>query len=330
LGKEFASAALKAINNSGLNIKEVDLIGSHGQTVWHQIDEKGNATSTLQIGDISVIAADTGITTIGEFRNADIAFHGQGAPLTSTLDVICLRPSNDIKGYRALQNIGGIGNVTFVSSNHEDKILSFDTGPGNVLIDWFILYITEGEKLYDVDGLYARSGKVNKHLLKMMMEHPYIQRTPPKTTGRELYTFELGQKWLNYGRTNYSITNEDFAATITEYTVATIVKSYKMFSPGPINEVILSGGGANNVYLVERINDRLKKLGDVDVKMQKAIGFDGESKEAILFAFLAYLTYNGVCGNIASCTGSSQPTILGKIAPGLNFNSIMLKNSESI
>lgn len=184
-------------------------------------------------------------------------------------------------------------------------------------------YISDGKKTFDMDGSFSKKGKINESLLKKMMEHPYFSRNPPKTTGRELFTFDLMKKWFDKAKTEYSISDEDFASTLTDLTAESIVDAYIKFSPGKIKEVVLSGGGSKNIYLVERIKEKLKKYdSDIKLMMQNEIGFDTDSKEAILFALLAYLTYNGMNGNIISCTGAKKSTILGKIAPGSNYKSI--------
>jgi anhydro-N-acetylmuramic acid kinase len=192
LGEETAKVVLHTIARAGLKPEQVHLIGSHGQTVWHQVDDQTkNVTSTLQIGEPACIAELTGITTIADFRVADVAAGGQGAPLTSTLDWLLLRQPSTSQRWRALQNIGGIGNVTLlppVGFSGSLSAVAFDTGPGNVLMDWFIQKKSNGALLFDEDGKFARSGSVNVELLSKLLQHPYFERKPPKTTGRELFS----------------------------------------------------------------------------------------------------------------------------------------------
>ncbi|HMN30729.1 MAG TPA: anhydro-N-acetylmuramic acid kinase, partial [Caldilineaceae bacterium] len=199
LARHFAEAALTALGHAGLTVAEVDLIGSHGQTLWHQIDG-GRATSTLQIGAPTLIAAYTGITTGGNFRPADIAAGGQGAPLVSTFDWHVLRPPRGrnglTAGWRAIQNIGGIANVTFLPPLGEAGVpLAFDTGPGNALIDWAAGLASNGRLHYDPDGALAAAGTVQLGLLARWLEQPYFSAAPPKTTGRELFGVQLGEAW---------------------------------------------------------------------------------------------------------------------------------------
>lgn len=324
IGREFASCILQIIQDASLNPSDISLIGSHGQTVWHNVDEKMNVSSTLQLGDLSVIAEITGITTIGDFRCADIAVGGNGAPLTSTLDFLYLRPNIEEKRYRALQNLGGIGNVTFVSSQ-TDQTVAFDTGPGNVLIDWFMSYISGGQILFDNNGDFARSGHVHESLLEDMLTLPYFSFPPPKTTGRELFTIQLGEQWLQEARYKYDISDNDFACTLTELTAQSIAQAYAKYAPGDIYEIVLSGGGSKNGFLVERIAQALKSVASIPLKLHREVGLDGESKEAILFALLSYLTFKGIEGNIPTSTGAKRATVLGKIAPGINYKSLILK-----
>lgn len=323
IGKEFANSIKTFISECGYKAEDIDLIGSHGQTIWHNVLDNMDVTSTLQIGDISVISCETGITCIGDFRAADVAVSGNGAPLTSTLDYLLMRPPYGESRWRALQNIGGIGNVTFVSSRDND-IIAFDTGPGNVLLDWFISKITHNEKSYDKDGEFARTGIINESLLNDMLRLPYFNIPPPKTTGRELFTFQLGELWLKEAKEKYDISDADFACTLTELTAISITDSYRRFSKGQIYEVVLSGGGANNLFLTERILKNLETLGDIHLRKHDDLGISSESKEGVLFALLGYLTLNGIYGNIPSCTGANNHAILGKIAPGKNYKKLLL------
>lgn len=194
VGKQFGEAVNNAIHDAGMQRTDIHLVSSHGQTVWHNVVTEGKearVTSTLQIGDLSVIAEVTGITTVGDFRTADVAAKGHGAPLTSTLDYKLLRPKTT-QGvvWRALQNIGGIGNVTLLASDNSAPI-AFDTGPGNVLLDWFAVKLSNGASKYDKDGEVAKKGTIHLQLLEKMQQHPYFQLTPPKTTGRELFTAQV-------------------------------------------------------------------------------------------------------------------------------------------
>lgn len=370
IAESFAKAALATIDAVGLSPTQVDLIGSHGQTIWHDVasptesvDEfasaltssftspwdtiphptadpypdksataKGTVTSTLQIGDPSVIAARTGITTVANFRPADVAVGGQGAPLVSILDWLLLRPEAGLNGatngWRAIQNIGGIGNVTLLPPlGRDESPLAFDTGPGNALIDWAVTTITEGKELYDVDGIRAGRGQVDGSLLEEWMSHSYFNQVPPKSTGRELFSQALYQQW-QLEAANRGVEGDDFIATITEVTAASIASAYADFAPGPIAQVVLAGGGANNPHLRTRIAEQLYgALGyRVEVLTHESLGIDGDAKEALTFGLLAYLTLHGWPGNVPVCTGAAREQILGQIAPGANWGNLLMSH----
>jgi anhydro-N-acetylmuramic acid kinase len=318
LGERFAEAALAVVREAGLAIEDVALIGSHGQTIWHDVDAQGRVTSTLQIGEPSVIAERTGVTTVADFRVADVAAGGQGAPLTSTLDWLMLRPPSNLNGveggWRALQNIGGIGNVTFLPPVEVDAPpLAFDTGPGNALIDWAAGRATGGNQTFDHDGQLAAQGAVDAPALAAWLAHPYFQRPPPKTTGRELFGAALAETW----QAESGLDGAGLVATLTELTAASIAEAYAAWAPGPVAQVVVSGGGARNPTLMARLRARLEaRLGPVDLCTHDTLGLDGKAKEAAVFALLAFLTVHGLPGNVPACTGAYAPRVLGKIAPG--------------
>ena len=328
LGEQFAKAVLRVAKVSGSGIEEVDLIGSHGQTVWHEVEDSGAVQSTLQIGEAAVIAERTGITTVADFRVADVAAGGQGAPLIPIFDRLFLRPPASLGGCRAVQNIGGIGNVTFLPPEGSDApIRAFDTGPGNVLIDWAAARATDGALRYDKDGKLAARGRCNDNLVEHWLEHPYFQQLPPKSTGRELFSNCLAEKYcLEAAEAGLSMA--DFTATVTELTAATIVESYRRFAPLPVMEVVVCGGGARNPVLMERIEAQLAlrcgrdasllRYGEVD-----DVPGDEESKEALGFALLAWLAVHGEGGNVPETTGARGVRVLGKISPGRNYRRLM-------
>jgi anhydro-N-acetylmuramic acid kinase len=285
-------------------------------------------TSTLQLGEPAVIAELTGITCIADFRVADVAAGGQGAPLTSIFDWLILRPTiTELNGnWRAVQNIGGIANVTLLPPHGIDaEPLAFDTGPGNVFIDWCATKISQGQQTFDVDGRFASQGHVHAELLHLMESHEYFHLPPPKTTGRELFTFSLIEKWDSIAKEK-KISDYDFIATVTELTASTIVNAYKNFSPGSIGQVVVGGGGCRNPYLMERIKVRLKESFNrtIDVCTHEKLSLNSDAKEALVFALLAYLCVNGRPGNIPTCTGAIDKRILGKIIPGKNFTKVLL------
>ena len=230
-------------------------------------------------------------------------------------------PPREINGWRAVQNIGGIGNVTLLPPIGVDALpLAFDTGPGNALIDWAATSITGGQQSYDVDGLIAASGRVDGSLLEEWMGHPYFEQKPPKSTGRELFSAELFHQWQQEAAAR-GVAGADFIATVTEVTAASIATAYADFAPAPIAQVILAGGGANNPHLCRRIEEQLYgALGyRVEVLTHQALGIDGDAKEALTFGLLAYLAIHGWLGNVPVCTGATTEQILGQIAPGKNW-----------
>ena len=291
LGEAFGDAANQLIND--LSLTGVDLIGSHGQTIWHQPD-KG---ATLQIGEPAVISAKTGLPVVADFRKADMAAGGEGAPLTPYLDYVLHRESSE---RRVLQNIGGIANLTYLGAG---DVVAFDTGPGNMIID-AVVKRYNGET-HDVDGAIARRGEVNQALLDELLNHPYYREKPPKTTGREVfgehYTEQIAQRAKELG-----VTHEDLVATITQLTIQTIINAYDNYLL-PFDAVYLSGGGARNPVIVERLRAGL----DVPVLDYSTLGFSSEAKESVLMALLANEYVMGTPSNLPSATGADKKVVLG-------------------
>lgn len=291
--------------------ENADLIASHGQTIWHDVREDGSVHSTLQIGSAAHIAEITGITTIHDFRSRDVAGGGQGAPLTSYVDSLLLRHPTKT---RAIQNIGGMGNVSILSPS-DAGVLAFDTGAGNVLMDSAMLFITDGEQQYDRDGAFARQGNVNEHWLAELMQHPYYYRSPPKTTGRELFSSALAIEYVEQGRAR-NLTDADIVATLTALTAKSIAHAYQTFVDASIDEVIVGGGGARNPTLMQMLADYLP---DSHVQSHDAIGLNSDYKEALVFAVLGWLTWHHRVGTSPQQTGAQHGSILGSITPGNNY-----------
>ncbi|NIR48525.1 anhydro-N-acetylmuramic acid kinase [candidate division KSB1 bacterium] len=311
LGEIFATAALKVIRGAKAAPESVDFIGSHGQTVQHwpqELERFGyKVRSTLQLGEPSVIARRTGILTVADFRPADMAMGGQGAPLVPYLDFVLFRSSEKS---RALLNIGGIANLTVVRQNCRlEDVVAFDTGPGNMLIDALMMKLFD--QSYDDDGKVAQSGSVSQKLLEAGLRHPYFEQPPPKSTGRE----EFGQHFLEKFMAEANILkldNNDIVATASELTASSIWQSYQkhVMPNGAVNELIVSGGGSRNGFL---INSLKEKFQDTPVRPIDDFGIPSDAKEAVCFAVLANETIFGVPNNVPSATGASQPTVLGKI-----------------
>ena len=330
LGECLAEAALRVVHSAGITAADVDLIGSHGQTVWHEVAGDGSVQSTLQVGEAAVIAERSGITTVADFRVADVAAGGQGAPLIPIFDQMFLRPARESGGCRAVQNIGGIGNVTFLPPRGSSALpLAFDTGPGNVLIDWAAAQVSEGAQAYDVDGKLAAQGRCSEELVARWLSQPYFSQRPPKSTGRELYSNALAEKY-RVEAAAAGLSGVDFVATLTDLTAASIADSYRRFAPLPVSEVIICGGGAHNPTLLARIREQLVRRGGKSIEVVRygdlaGVPGDEDSKEALCFALLAWLTMQAAASNVPACTGAEGARVLGKIAPGRNFRQLTMK-----
>jgi anhydro-N-acetylmuramic acid kinase len=322
LGEWFAEAALRAIADAGLSPGEIDLIGSHGQTIYHAVGTGAATRSTLQIGEAAVVAARTGVTTVADFRVADVAAGGQGAPLVSYVDWLMLR---DRTAPRAVQNIGGIANVTYLPPGDDPGgVIAFDTGPGNMLIDDAAARATGGTQQYDHNGALAAAGTVDEALLAALMAHPYLSAVPPKTTGHEQFGQAFGaQVWERAEARGLSA--EDILATLTAFTAASIADAYRRFLPRVPEEVILGGGGANNPTLVHMLREALARSRLVT---HEALGMSSKAKEAVAFAVLAYEALHGRPGNLPSCTGAGSRAILGKLVPGRNYTQLLDRVSQ--
>jgi anhydro-N-acetylmuramic acid kinase len=297
---------------------KVDLIGSHGQTIWHNVDENGQVTSTLQIVSASVIAEVTGITTINNFRERDVAAGGQGAPLTAYVDFLLLR---DDEQWRVIQNIGGMGNVTLLPPLNEPnaQLLAFDTGPGNALMDVAVYELTNGELICDIDGSLAKAGTVNDEWLNELLAHPYYQRKPPKTTGRELFGTDLALDYVQQGKKR-QLSEQDIIATLTALTAHSIANAYRQFIEPTIGEVVIGGGGGNNPTLIEMLSQLVQPS---PVISHEALGLDSDFKEALVFAVLAYETWHNRTGTLPEQTGAKQASVLGQITAGDNYKQLI-------
>ncbi len=314
LGELFADAALRVIAESGHNPQDVDLVGSHGQTFWHNVEPDNTVGSTLQLTEAAVIAERTGITTISNFRPRDVAAGGQGAPLTAYVDWLLLRHPTK---WRAIQNIGGIGNVTFLPplADTTSAPRAFDTGPGNALIDSMIVQLTGGAQAFDQDASLARRGRIDEEWLQELLAHPYYQAKPPKTTGRELFSKAMARQLIEEGQERGN-DPASIVATVTTLTAQTIADAYAQFAPAPVGEVILGGGGRHNPAMVDLLAGLLHPT---PVLTHEDIGMDSDNKEALVFAVLAYETWHARPGTLPALTGADRPVVLGQITPGANY-----------
>jgi anhydro-N-acetylmuramic acid kinase len=310
LAEHFAHAVHTLVKRS---LVQVDLIASHGQTVWHQVEADGRVSATLQLVEPAVIAERTGITVISNFRARDVAAGGQGAPLIGYIDWLLMRRAS---GWRAVQNIGGMANVSFLPplDQREQHSIVFDTGPGNALIDAAVMLLTSGEKTYDDDGEMARRGSIDRAWLEALLTHPYFQRTPPKTTGRELFGSEMAARLVAEGQAK-GLSPEDTVATLTALTVESITRAYQQFAPASLSDVVIGGGGQRNPVIVEGLQQALR----IPVLSHEALGISSDHKEALAFAVLAHETWHHRPGTMPAQTGASHPVVAGQITPGDNY-----------
>ncbi len=316
LGKLFADAARKIAEKLSVPLSEIDIVGSHGQTIYHvsSLKESNDKCdrSTLQIGEPSVIAQETGVTTVADFRTRDIAAGGEGAPLVPYADLVLF--GRDEIG-RAIQNIGGISNVTFLPAGGSiNEIIAFDNGPGNMIIDRFAEIITNGKLKYDKNGELASKGRLDQGLLERLCTHPYLSKHPPKSTGREDFGIQFSDSLYKELKQD-GIDVHDAIATITAFTAKSISDSYsKYIQPSyKICEVVVSGGGVCNPVLFQFLKDYLV---DISIRKVDDFGIPSGAKEALAFAILANETVSGNPGNVPSATGAKESVVLGKIIPG--------------
>ncbi len=319
LGRVFGQAASALLDTVQVRAEDVALIASHGQTVWHDVDAMGQVHATLQIGSPAVIAEHTGITTISDFRSRDVSAGGQGAPLTAYVDWLLLRRKS---GWRAVQNIGGMGNVTLLPPldvNTNADPIAFDTGPGNALIDVAVRQVTQGTQGFDVDGQRAARGTVNTTWLNRLLAHPYYHRQPPKTTGRELFGDDYAKQLIAEAQYQH-INDDDMIATLTALTAHSIARAYADFSPVTPKDLVLGGGGARNPTLINMLRDLLP---GIEVLTHEALGIDSDFKEALVFAVLGYETWHHRPGTLTVITGAKHARTLGSITPGTNFSRLI-------
>jgi anhydro-N-acetylmuramic acid kinase len=310
LGEFYAEAVSKAQKKSGQ--KKLDLIGCHGQTIYHQGTAGSylgkNIACTWQTGEGSVVAARLGVPVVSDFRPADMAAGGKGAPLVPLLDYAIFRSPH--KG-RIVQNIGGIANLTAIpAGGAPDDLVAFDTGPGNMVIDQLMQMLFK--KDYDHGGAVARRGSVLQSVLEQSLAAPYFNRKPPKTAGREEFGSEYAQVFLRRcGRA----AKADVIATATALTAVSMAHALKNFVLKKSNyrDWVLSGGGTKNSALMDMLRKEAEGLG-LWLRHSDDFGIPSQAKEAVAFALLAYQTFNGLPGNVPSATGAKRAAVLGKVS----------------
>lgn len=312
LGELYVEAVESLCAQAGIRSDEIDLIGSHGQTFWH-IPQKeeylGHSfRSTFQLGECSVLAQRFGCPVIGDFRVRDVAADGLGAPLVPYSEFLIYRSETECV---ALQNIGGIGNITCLPPACELKdVFAFDTGPGNMVMDAVLSELTGGKMTYDAGGQFAASGTVDRGLLDRLMEDPYLSRKPPKTTGREYYGPGYVEKIMAYADKNH-ISDADLMATVTAFTAETIRYSIEHYFPIKPDRLIIGGGGSMNKTL---LRDIAEILPGCKVMTNEDMGYDSNAKEAVAFAVLANEALFAGCNNVPTVTGAKNPVVMGKIS----------------
>ena len=310
LGEWFAQAVIDACDSASIPLDSLELIGSHGQTIWHEPPTKNERGATLQLGDAATIAERTGIPVVSDFRTRDVAAGGEGAPLVPFVDrFLFALPDRP----RVLQNIGGIANMTWVPPRgSSEPLLAFDSGPGNALMNVAVEIATNGADHFDRDGARAARGRVDQSALKELLAHPYFERQPPKSTGREAF----GKPFLDELRARHpqlAKSADDLLATLNRFTAQTIADAIKRWIlPKGVGEMVVTGGGARNPVLMRQLREMLP---DINVSTGEVLGVDPDAKEAVAFAVLAWAHVTGRPANEPAATGARGPRILGNYTP---------------
>jgi len=318
LGNLFADAVVAVAESAGTPLTSIDAVASHGQTICHfpafpdSVSREWSSASTLQIGEPAVLAERLGIPVVSNFRSRDVAAGGTGAPLVPLVDhlVFC-----DPDRSRLVVNIGGIANMSAIRSGAGvEDVIAFDTGPGNMVMDAVMTRLTKGEKHVDLGGGLARKGNPNRELVSEVLTAPFFSKAPPRAAGREQFGAEFTESFLQQCR-DRGLTEASTMASATWLTAAAIRDAHERFIRRgfEIQEVIVSGGGAHNVALLEYLSELFE---EAKVVTSDYYGLDVDAKEAVAFALLAHLSIEGEAGNLPAVTGASHPVVLGSITPG--------------
>ncbi len=317
LGRLYAQAVKEVCRAGRVPLHQLDLIGSHGQTIFHQSDPSDFCgqpiASTQQIGEAAVLVEETGVTTISDFRPNDMAAGGTGAPLIPLVDFLLFR---DPRLGRVLLNLGGIANLTVLPPASEvTRIQAFDSGPGNMVIDALVQRLGQNPKGFDAEGRLARSGKPIASLLETLLADPYFRRHLPKSAGREQFGEAFVERMLAAAGPS---SPADLVCTATELTARTVSDAVLGCARVPLrlDQLVVSGGGVHNAYLMQRLEELLPHL---EVMPIDVLGIPADAKEAIGFALLANETFELTAGNVPSATGARHPTVLGKVTYGKNY-----------
>jgi anhydro-N-acetylmuramic acid kinase len=312
LGERYAEAVRDLLQAAGVDARDVDAIGSHGQTVRHvPRPAAGGAARTLQIGSAAILADRTGIAVVSDFRRRDTAAGGEGAPLVPLADLWLFGSKQEA---RVLLNLGGMANLTYLPRGADPRgVIAFDTGPGNAVVDALADRRSGGAERFDERGAFAARGRVHDGLLGELLADPFFALEPPRSTGRERFGSDFAARLAERGRA-LGLTDEDVARTALELTAASIEGAIGRFvRRRGLDAVYASGGGTSNATLMESL---ARRLAPTPLRPLEALGVPSAAKEAMAFAMLAHRTLCGLPGNLPGATGASRPVVLGQLTPG--------------